>query len=205
MKKCENINCNKEHDESYGSGRFCSKNCSHSRIKTEKIKLALSLKLKGREGIKKDLWSEERKQNFKKANEQSKETWKNKLLEEDFKNLSFQRLAKRVKLEQDDKCNKCGLDTWMGQSLILELEHKDGNHDNNKRENLEALCPNCHSLTNTWRGRNKKSNRLKVSDEVLLEAILKNKDNIRQTLIEVGLSPRGGNYKRVYKIISMMN
>ncbi len=63
---------------------------------------------------------------------------------------------RKILLEQDGKCNKCGLNKWLGEQLILEIEHKDGNKHNNKRENLEALCPNCHSQTPTWRGRNTK-------------------------------------------------
>jgi hypothetical protein len=37
----------------------------------------------------------------------------------------------------------------------LEVHHKDGNYLNNKRENLEVLCPNCHALTETFKGLNK--------------------------------------------------
>lgn len=53
------------------------------------------------------------------------------------------------------KCNKCNLTEWMGQSMPLELEHKNGIHNDNRIENLELLCPNCHALTPTYRGRNK--------------------------------------------------
>lgn len=53
-------------------------------------------------------------------------------------------------------CNKCGLDKWLGKPIPLELEHKDGNHKNNQLTNLELLCPNCHALTPTYRGKNAK-------------------------------------------------
>jgi len=52
-------------------------------------------------------------------------------------------------------CENCGLDTWLGDKIPLQLHHKDGNHSNNKLENLQLLCPNCHSLTDTYAGRNK--------------------------------------------------
>lgn len=39
-------------------------------------------------------------------------------------------------------------------SIPLEIEHKDGNYRNNKEENLILLCPNCHSLTSTYKGAN---------------------------------------------------
>jgi 5-methylcytosine-specific restriction endonuclease McrA len=53
------------------------------------------------------------------------------------------------------RCNNCELTDWLGNSIPLELEHIDGNSSNNKLENLELLCPNCHSLTDTYRGKNK--------------------------------------------------
>jgi hypothetical protein len=74
-----------------------------------------------------------------------------------FDELGMENRRRRVFEEQDYKCNRCGIDKWFDQIISLELEHKDGNNKNNKRENLEGLCPNCHSLTPTWRGRNKKT------------------------------------------------
>jgi hypothetical protein len=57
----------------------------------------------------------------------------------------------------DRKCSCCQLDSWLDQAIPLELDHIDGNHQNNALENLRLLCPNCHSLTPTFRGRNKRS------------------------------------------------
>ncbi|MER7954497.1 HNH endonuclease signature motif containing protein [Streptomyces sp. NPDC096030] len=54
------------------------------------------------------------------------------------------------------RCALCGIDgTWMGQSLPLEVDHIDGDWRNNRVENLRLLCPNCHSTTDTYRGRAK--------------------------------------------------
>jgi hypothetical protein len=55
----------------------------------------------------------------------------------------------------DDACSECGLREWRGKRLTLEVDHKDGNPRNNVPENLRLLCPNCHSITETWRGRNR--------------------------------------------------
>ena len=52
-------------------------------------------------------------------------------------------------------CVSCGLEQWMGGPIPLELEHRDGDHCNNELSNLECLCPNCHALTPTYRGKNK--------------------------------------------------
>jgi hypothetical protein len=54
------------------------------------------------------------------------------------------------------RCSDCKLDTWMDQPIPLELDHIDGNHQNNTLDNLRLLCPNCHSLTPTFRGKNKR-------------------------------------------------
>lgn len=47
---------------------------------------------------------------------------------------------------REDKCEICGLTYWQGIHLPLELHHKDCNHFNNNFENLQILCPNCHSI-----------------------------------------------------------
>ena len=59
------------------------------------------------------------------------------------------------------RCERCGFNTPHpadGQT-ILEVNHKDGNAANTVPDNLEALCPNCHALTPTYRARNKNGNR----------------------------------------------
>lgn len=61
---------------------------------------------------------------------------------------------KRYLAEQKEGCWSCGVSDWMGQPLVLELEHIDGNSDNNQEENLSLMCPNCHSLTPTYKNRN---------------------------------------------------
>lgn len=45
---------------------------------------------------------------------------------------------------------------WQGRKLILQLEHKNGNTNDDKLENLTFLCPNCHSQTSTFSGKNTK-------------------------------------------------
>ena len=57
----------------------------------------------------------------------------------------------------DSKCALCGWNKKNNYTNIipLEIEHKDGNYLNNSEENLILLCPNCHSLTSTYKGANK--------------------------------------------------
>ena len=204
MKKC--LKCGKEFEPSKGLVNYCSLQCRNSKIFTEEAKEKKRNKTK--EAWNNGVYIESRAlMNYKESGKKSTKTWNDKLLKEDFNSLKFGRLKKRVVLEQNGKCNKCGLNEWLGEKLVLELEHKDGNHNNDSRENLECLCPNCHSLTTTWRGRNK-FNKLergvKVTDEDIIKELQKSK-NIRQCLINLKLSPKGGNYKRINKVIKMSN
>jgi 5-methylcytosine-specific restriction endonuclease McrA len=51
---------------------------------------------------------------------------------------------------------KCGnIGEWQGQKLVLQLEHKNGVHNDHRLDNLEFLCPNCHSQTKTFTARNR--------------------------------------------------
>lgn len=54
----------------------------------------------------------------------------------------------------EHKCSSCTNTTWLDNLIPLELDHIDGDNTNNKLANLRLLCPNCHSLTPTYRGRN---------------------------------------------------
>lgn len=56
----------------------------------------------------------------------------------------------------NNQCARCGwgeTNQYTGK-IPLEIEHIDGNYKNNKEENLIVLCPNCHSLTSTYKGAN---------------------------------------------------
>lgn len=55
----------------------------------------------------------------------------------------------------ESQCYQCSCIQWLGQPIPLELHHIDGNHKNNSLSNLTLLCPNCHALTDNYRGKNK--------------------------------------------------
>ena len=55
---------------------------------------------------------------------------------------------------KEHRCENCGLTTWLNKPIPLELHHKDGNRHNNTLENFGLLCPNCHALTDSYRGKN---------------------------------------------------
>jgi len=64
------------------------------------------------------------------------------------------RLIKEGALEYRCYGDGCGISEWKGKALSLHLDHKDGNRRNNKIENIRFLCPNCHSQTETYGGKN---------------------------------------------------
>jgi len=61
--------------------------------------------------------------------------------------------------ERGHRCETCRRTTWRGQPITIELEHVNGNSEDNEKGNLQLICPNCHSQTPTYKGRNRGNGR----------------------------------------------
>jgi hypothetical protein len=73
------------------------------------------------------------------------------------KHPTFQTYKLKLRLLDEgifkNECSKCGVDSWMGELLMIELDHIDGDSSNHELDNLRMLCPNCHSQTPTFRSK----------------------------------------------------
>ncbi len=74
------------------------------------------------------------------------------------KNSTYQayKLKRRLLAEsmKDRVCERCHLTVWMNEKIPLELHHMNGISNDNRLCNLQLLCPNCHALTDNYRGKN---------------------------------------------------
>lgn len=94
------------------------------------------------------------------------------------------------------RCEGCGNTEWLGQPINLEVHHINGDRTDNRLENLQLLCPNCHSYTPNFRRKKRRS----ISDEEFVNA-LKGSTSINQALEFLDLCGGGDNYKRAWKLI----
>lgn len=121
--------------------------CRELKCKPETLELyfkKMNIVYKGNMGLKGKKTSNKRKNTF-----------------EYLKNKHIGTSKLRKKLIQDgikkNECEICNITDWMGNKLSLELHHIDGNRFNNDLNNLQILCPNCHSQTENYSGKaNKK-------------------------------------------------
>jgi Zn finger protein HypA/HybF involved in hydrogenase expression len=59
----------------------------------------------------------------------------------------------------ENKCSCCGISSiWNNKPIVLQIDHKNGDSSDNRIENLRVICPNCHSQTSNFAGKNKKIN-----------------------------------------------
>jgi hypothetical protein len=168
--KCEN--CGSKHDGSYGGGRFCGKICARSfstKAKRKQINEKVSYTLtKNKAAWKTRVGKRRYCINCGNILKKGAQSYCSHECHFEYKYLLYINrwqlglesgcrgkndtsiLIKRYLMwKHGGKCQKCGwneINPATGQSPI-NLHHIDGNMKNNKEENLELLCPNCHSIT----------------------------------------------------------
>ena len=71
-----------------------------------------------------------------------------------YTNSSSLRLRLLKEKIKEYKCECCNKTEWLGKPIKLELHHINGVKDDLRLENLQILCPNCHSYTDNYRGKN---------------------------------------------------
>ncbi len=77
--------------------------------------------------------------------------------------------ARKLLLKSDRKqiCESCGVENmYNGKPIVLHVDHINGNKHDNTLTNLRYLCPNCHSQTETWCGKNNSMKKNRVMEEL---------------------------------------
>ena len=67
---------------------------------------------------------------------------------------------------KENKCEICEISEWQGKPIICELHHINGDSSDNRIENLQILCPNCHSQTDNFRSRNRSKKVMSAQEEI---------------------------------------
>lgn len=91
------------------------------------------------------------------GNNNSKKIPLKDILEGKYPEYQTFKLKNRLIIEniKSNMCEVCYITEWNEKSLVMQLDHIDGNPHNHILDNLRMICPNCHCQTETWCGKNK--------------------------------------------------
>lgn len=192
MKICPK--CSTEHHK---HGTFCSRKCANSRTFSDESKKkrgeTYSLWYKSLTEKEKEEYNS--KKTTKEVRQKRKENLERKYENTPFAELPYSRKKSKVLKEQNNQCLTCGLSEWLNNPIKFELDHIDGNTENNIRTNLRVLCPNCHSQTPTFRkGFKNKS----PSEDDIIEAY-NSSTSMTEILSKLGL--KWGSFVLVVKVL----
>ena len=95
------------------------------------------------------------------------------------------------------KCACCGISEWQGKPITLQLHHINGDRSHNEDDNLMLLCPNCHSQTDNFCGKNNKS---VITDEEFLQA-LEEYGNVCAACRALHITPNQSSYARAKRLL----
>lgn len=199
---CE-YGCGREALYHLKNGKWC---CEISRNKCPE------LRRKNSEGLKKAY--KEGKMDAKEIYENKSQEAKQRMIhtyplkkKEDIEDSSFvssdtiKKMTEYKMIDLEHKCSECGnTGEWNGKKLRLELHHIDGNHNNNKIENLTFLCPNCHSQTHNYRFRNSRT-WLTLNSKLIEENLPKYNNDIDTLIREMKIKNKTTAYKIYLRLI----
>ena len=151
--KCDR--CRKEHDGSFGSGRFCSSACAYTREHSEEANQKRSKAMKGHHYNKGQVpWNKGKRVSEGRGYFATNKIPVQDVLDGRHPNMSSYDVRNKLLVEGilKDACMECG---WSKKRpgyrfSTCQLHHKNGNKKDHRLDNLELLCPNCHSLTLTF-------------------------------------------------------
>lgn len=154
--KC--VLCEEEHDGTFVSGRFCSRVCattfvSRQNREQKNLKISRSIRRCSRRHVwtcSKCLRRFKTRSSLARHHKEHPKQWY--ITVDGYKTDGSRRNF--LIRELGSICQICQNSEWMGQQIPIELHHVDGNPENNVRENLRLICPNCHAQTPTYKGRN---------------------------------------------------
>ena len=113
-------------------------------------------------------------------------------------NLSHPYIKKQFLMQVLYECAECKINSWNNKSIALTVHHKDGDRSNNDFSNLILLCPNCHSQTENFCGKNRRKYE-HITDEIFLEA-LQNYNSINAACVALGIPANESSYKRAQTV-----
>lgn len=159
---CKNPKCRKEFFEDWrkkieGPCEYCCYACSHTREHSQKTrkKISIAISLQYKNHTRKppvNPWTQEnRERQGKRLVHRYLQANLLHLKNGEYEKMSRAFRRKQVLSEANFTCGKCNNRLWLSEPIPLEVHHKDGNRKNNKRDNLEALCLNCHYFTDKYR------------------------------------------------------
>lgn len=113
-----------------------------------------------------------------------------------FDDLGQKEKRERLLIEQKFLCSECNIGlTWNNKPIKFQLDHINGNRKDETRNNLRMICPNCHSQTDTFGGKNGR----KITNKQIEEE-LQTSENNHHVCIKLGLNPSSYTYERINKI-----
>lgn len=168
-------------------------NIKYSTFRRKATKFGLYKPNQGRKGVKREEYENE-----------SQTIPLESILNGDFPFYGTHNLKKRLFKSgvKENKCEVCGISEWMGEKIVCELDHIDGDSRNHRLENLRIICPNCHSQTKTYAGRNIKNKKLTKDD--FIKAITSSV-NFTEAKKKLNISLTGNNNITLKRIMNTYN